>query len=197
LVRSITLQDDELLRLLSERDPTTFKDFFYIYFPILCRYAEKILHDPTLAQDIVQETFIKFWKDQRTYASVPEMKGFLYTVTRNGCLNLLRGREREEQRYKSAFESHTEADVPDTYDEIARLEYLAAVYRVVKEMPEKMRAVFLLSYEEGLSIAQIAAKMKISIKTVRNQKYRSLQLLRSRLGNQGGALLLFLDILLK
>jgi RNA polymerase sigma-70 factor (ECF subfamily) len=166
-----------MARLLSKGDPAAFRALFSVYFPILCRYAEKYLQNAALAEDVVQETFIKVWKNKGTYATAPELKGFLYTVTRNGCLNVLRSREREEQRYKMAAETPEE-------DEIAGLEHLAAIYNLVAQMPAKMREVFLLSFEQGLSIEQIARKMHISVKTVRNQKYKSLRLLRLRLGGQ-------------
>lgn len=84
---------------------------------------------------------------------------------------------REEQRHKVAAAAQEE-------DDIAGLEHLAAIYVQVAGMPAKMREVFLLSFEQGLSIGQIAQKMDISEKTVRNQKYKSLQLLRRRLGGQ-------------
>jgi RNA polymerase sigma-70 factor (ECF subfamily) len=191
------LSEEELLRLLSNGDPAGFHVLFPIYFPILCRFAEKYLHDVDLAQDIVQETFIKLWKSGGRFASVPELKGFLYTVTRNGCLNQLRGREREEQRYKAVSGETGTPVSPDESDEITRLEYLAAINRVVRQMPQKMQAVFLLSYEDGMSVEQIAKRMNITVKTVRNQKYKSLQLLRGSLDGLGGITLVLLDLLLR
>ncbi|HTJ11907.1 MAG TPA: RNA polymerase sigma-70 factor [Dinghuibacter sp.] len=173
----LTSDEEELARLISQGDPEAFRALFVAYFPILCRYAEKYLGDTTLAEDVVQETFIKVWKNRGTYPTAPELKGFLYTVTRNGCLNVLRSRMREEQRHKVAAAAQEE-------DDIAGLEHLAAIYVQVAGMPAKMREVFLLSFEQGLSIGQIAQKMDISEKTVRNQKYKSLQLLRRRLGGQ-------------
>lgn len=166
-----------MARLVSQGDPGAFRTLFAAYFPILCRFAEKYLGDVAMAEDVVQETFIKVWKTKGTYATAPELKGFLYTVTRNGCLNVLRSREREDARHKAA------AAFPEE-EEVAGLEHLAAIYVLVAGMPDKMREVFLLSFEQGLSIGQIARKMDISLKTVRNQKYKSLQLLRRHLGGQ-------------
>jgi RNA polymerase sigma-70 factor (ECF subfamily) len=151
----------------------------------LCQFAERYLPDGSLAEDIVQETFIKFWQHGGRFGSLLQLKSFLYTVTRNGCLNLLRGREREEDKRQQSAVFLTEEDGIDLEPmyELVRLERLSQINEVVQQMPSKMREVFLLSFEKGLSINEIAAEMKISVKTVRNQKYKSLILLRTRLGS--------------
>ena len=191
----ITLSEDELLRQLFEEDPAALQHMIAVYFPILCRFAEKFLPDSELAKDIVQETFIKFWKHKRSFTSLQELKGFLYTITRNGCLNLQRGRIREAAKCNRAIAFSIEDE--SIYDEITRLEYLAEINKVVRSMPDRMQEVFLLSFEDGLSIDQIAKKLQISLKTVRNQKYKSLQILRNHFKGQRSSLLLLLSLLLK
>ena len=177
------MNEKELLRQLSKGDPAALKVIVKAWFPILCRFAGQYLPDGSLAEDIVQETFIKFWQHEGRFESLQQLKSFLYTVTRNGCLNLLRGREREEDKRQQSAVFLTEEDADPMYDEVVRLERLSQINEVVQQMPSKMREVFLLSFEKGLSISEIAAEMKISVKTVRNQKYKSLILLRTRLGS--------------
>jgi RNA polymerase sigma-70 factor (ECF subfamily) len=199
LPNKTTLNEKELLQRLSGGDIAALKVIVKSYYPILCKFAEQFLPDSGLAEDIVQETFIKFWQYEGSFDSLLKLKSFLYTVTRNGCLNLQRGREREEDKHqKSAVFQSTSAEEEDAvYDEITRLERLHQINQVVRQMPLRMQRVFLLSFEQGLSINEIAAKMNISVKTVRNQKYRSLVLLRTRLTNSGGALLFLAGLLQK
>jgi RNA polymerase sigma-70 factor (family 1) len=183
LLNKTDLYEKELLQQLSKGDPAALKVIVKAWFPILCRFAEQYLPDGSLAEDIVQETFIKFWQHEGRFESLLQLKSFLYTVTRNGCLNLLRGREREEDKRRQSAVFLTEEDGDPMYDELVRLERLMQINEVVQQMPSKMQEVFLLSFEKGLSINEIAAQMKISVKTVRNQKYKSLLLLRTRLGS--------------
>jgi RNA polymerase sigma-70 factor (family 1) len=188
--------ENEIVLQLSKKDTVALRTLVEAYFPVLCRFAEKFVSDPSTAQDIVQETFIKFWQYEGHFESFSGLKAFLYTVTRNGCLNLQRGREREKKRYQSILSP----DIPEEdpiYDEIIRLEYLQQVNQAIRELPLKMREVFLLSFEEGLSIEEIAQKMNISVKTVRNQKYKSLVLLRKRFARSAVELVLLLPLLLK
>lgn len=186
MLNKTNLNEKEFLQKLSKGDPAALKVIVMAWFPILCRFAEQYLPDGSLAEDIVQETFIKFWQHGGRFESLLQLKSFLHTVTRNGCLNLLRGREREaDKRQQSAvFLIEEDADEADPMcEELVHLERLSQINEIVQQMPPKMREVFLLSFEKGLSINEIAAEMKISVKTVRNQKYKSLILLRARLGS--------------
>jgi RNA polymerase sigma-70 factor (ECF subfamily) len=199
LLNKTTFNEKELLQQLSEGDVAALKLIVRSYYPILCKFAQQFLPDSSLAEDIVQETFIKLWQNEGSFDSLLKLKSFLYTVTRNGCLNLQRGREREEDKHQKSvvFQSTTGEEEDAVYDEITRLERLSQINAIVQQMPVRMQRVFLLSFQQGLSINEIAAKMNISVKTVRNQKYKSLVLLRTRLTNSGGALILLIGLLKK
>jgi RNA polymerase sigma-70 factor (ECF subfamily) len=188
--------DKDLHAQFSAGDPAAFRALVDAYFPVLCRYAQKILQDEALAKDIVQETFIKLWKYEGSFSTSAGLRGFLYVATRNGCLNLLRGRERDENRHlKLAAES------PDFVDPvlngILEAESIALIYQVVRDMPKKMQQVFFLSFEEGLTIAEIAKQMNTSQKTVRNQKYKAVLSLRKKFRNPEKPLLILLSLLLR
>jgi len=188
--------DKDLHAQFSTGDPAAFRALVDAYFPVLCRYAQKILQDESLAKDVVQETFIKLWKYEGSFSTPAGLRGFLYVAARNGCLNLIRGREREEDRHLKVA-----AENPDSVDpvlnEILQAESIALIYQVVREMPKKMQQVFFLSFEEGLTIAEIAREMNTSQKTVRNQKYKALVSLRKKFRNSEKPLLLILSLLLR
>lgn len=84
----MSIVDDEVLTRLSEGDPAALQLLVETYFPILCRFAEKFVPDSSLAKDIVQETFIKVWNNKPTFDNVMSLKGYLFTLTRNGCLKV-------------------------------------------------------------------------------------------------------------
>jgi RNA polymerase sigma-70 factor (ECF subfamily) len=188
--------DKDLHAQFSTGDPAAFRALVDAYFPVLCRYAQKILQDEALAKDIVQETFIKLWKYEGSFSTSGGLRGFLYVAARNGCLNLLRGRERDENRHLKLA-----AETPDSVDpvlnEILEAESIALIYQVVRKMPKKMQQVFFLSFEDGLTIAEIAKKMNTSQKTVRNQKYNAVLSLRKKFRNPEKPLLILLSLLLR
>lgn len=190
------LIENELFTGLLKEDPAALRDLMKSYFPILCGYAAHYVKDASLAEDIVQEVFIKFWQYKGTFESFNNIKAFLYSLTKNGCLNMQRGQERENsKRLKiAAFDAAKEPPVDDL---IVKMEYLAAINLFVQQLPQKMREVFMLSFEEGLSIEEISQRMNIAVKTVRNQKYKSLVLLRKQFGHMGIPLLLLISKVLK
>jgi len=181
---------------LSAGDPHALGELMKVYFPLLCKYAEQFTGDSALAEDVVQESFIRFWQHTRTFNNLMQVKAFLFTVTRNRALNMIRSRKREQDKRTGAAQLQPSA-VGAMDEEIVSLEYLAEINLFVQQLPERMRQVFLLSFEEGLSIEEIASRLNISGKTVRNQKYNSLLLLRKQFEHLGIPLLVLLSKALK
>lgn len=192
--------DDEWPQLhigISTGDPTAFRKLIAIYFPVLCAFADKFVHDPAQVKDIVQEVFIKLWSQRSDFSSVQAFKAYLFTAVRNGCLNAIRNRERLEARYSRAADEMDEQEdgVERILHNIVEAEYLALIYRVVREMPEKMQQVFYLSYKDGLTVKQISLQLHMNLKAVKRQKYRALVALRKKLGGQTGAIWLVLALM--
>lgn len=193
MLNSYTFTDEELLYGLSQREESALQVLFNTYYPVLCRFAEKYLPDASLAKDIVQETFIKLWRSNRAFNSTDALKAFLYTVTRNACLNLVRGRERLHNKHE-----HAAADTPEAsagaWADIVLAESVALIYKEVQAMPAKMQEIFLLSYREGMPVREIAQQLNMNVKAVKKQKYKALVLLRGKFnkGSQPLAVLLTL-----
>ena len=188
--------EQEILAGLSTGDQAALQELIGMYFPVLCRFAERFLPDSSLAKDVVQETFIKLWNGGRAFESVGALKGFLFVTTKNGCLNLNRGRERQENRHLEVAGREPEATDP-IWTEMVRAENIALVYAAVRTLPLPAQEIFYLSYEEGMTVKEIAAHLDMKLKTVKNHKYKTLVHLRGKFGNQRGPLLVLLSILLK
>jgi len=184
------LTETEKLTRLSQGDPAVFREIIEEYFPILCRFAQQYLPDASLAEDVVQEVFIRLWTARISFDNYKALKGYIFTSTRNGCLNLSRGRGRQEHRLQDAF-GRDPGFTDSVLTEIVHLENLALVYRVVRQMPHKMQEVFRLSYEDGMTVSQISAHLNMKIKTVKTLKYRTLVTLRKKLGNNSAFLVIF------
>ena len=136
----LTTLPEELLSPLSAGDPAALEILIGAYYPILCRFAEKFLPDASLAEDVVQESFIKLWKSGKTFDTTDALKAYLYTITRNGCLDLVRSRSRLHNRHQQVMANNDPATEP-VLSAIIRAESLAMIYQVVNDMPEKMRQI--------------------------------------------------------
>lgn len=196
MLKEHTLSEHEILSGLSREDPAALQSLIHVYFPVLCKFAEKFLPDSSLAKDVVQETFINFWSAGQRFQSLKALKGYLFTSTRNGCLNMVRSRERRENRHLALAGTEPEATDP-VFTEIVHMENIALVYEAVHSLSPKMQEIFYLSYEEGLTVKEISVRLDMKLKTVKNHKYKTLLFLRGKFGNDRGPLLLFLTLLLK
>ena len=173
------LPKEEILSQLSAGDTAALETLIRSYYPVLCRFAEKFLPDASLAKDVAQESFIKLWKSGKSFDSIQTLKAYLYAITRNGCLDMIRNRSRLDNRHQQAAADIEEAMEP-VLTEIIRAESVALIYQAVKAMPVKMQQVFILSYREGMTVSEIAAHLGMNLKAVKKQKYKALVALRSR-----------------
>ncbi len=133
----------------------------------LLRYATRMVRDPNLAQDVVQEVFIKLFHawDGKHEAS-PRLRGWLYRVTHNEAVDLIR----KQSRYRDAVARH--ADEPRVMTAPAPNEALVddERHRVVLDHLDRLspveRQVLLLRLEEGLSYQEIADVTERSVGNV-------------------------------
>ena len=183
-----TLPEEELLSRFSVGDPAALETLIRSYYPVLCRFAEKFLPDASLAKDVAQESFIKLWKSDKSFDSLQALKAYLFAITRNGCLDMIRNRSRLDNRHQQAAADIEEAMEP-VLTEIIRAESVALIYQAVKAMPVKMQQVFILSYREGMTVSEIAVHLGMNLRAVKKQKYKALVALRGRFAKRREPLL--------
>lgn len=187
--------DDDCFRLLAQGDGAVFHYLIRIYFPVLKRYALQITHISSAeAEDVIVEVFVKFWERRTQFTNFGEVKGFLYTSVRNGCLNVVRSKQREQARIATFIQLYGNETVSSDEAEIIYSELLAEIRRSVDALPAKMREIFILSHYKKMSNEAIAAHLNLSHQTVRNQKSKALALLRQWLKQKSTLLLVAFSI---
>jgi RNA polymerase sigma factor (sigma-70 family) len=174
----LSLPEKELPARVSLEDPDVLEQLIRSWYAVLCRFAENFLPDASLAEDIVQETFIKLWKSGKSFDSIKALKAYLYTITRS----------RMDNRHQQATAGSEEATEP-ILAAIIRAESIALIYQAVKAMPAKTQEIFILSYREGMTVSEIAAHLGMNVKAVKKQKYKALVALRGRFANNREPLL--------
>lgn len=145
--------------------------FTRLYLP-LCMYALRIVDNADDAEDIVENTFMKAWQIVSSGSEIENFNSYIYRCVRNECISFLRGRKELED-----IDSISEIceEVIDTSFRDAR------IWKAIDELPEKCREIFLMSKRDGLTNAEIAEEMNISIKTVKNQMTKAFARLRESL----------------
>ena len=123
----------------------------------LVRYATRIVGDPELARDVVQDTFVRLWEAEDVDPSDARIESWLYTVCRNRAID-----ERRKRRPMELLDESTASVEPR--GEQARA--LAEVHDVVETLPERKGKVFALRYGEGRSYQQISDETGLSVSHV-------------------------------
>ena len=149
-----------------------FDIFFRKHYLALCMYALRIVGDAEASRDVVEEGFARMWQQVNEGVEINYKKAYIYRVVYNECVSWLR-RARETESLDAVVEPDDEA--------IDTSERDAALWRAIDELPEMCRRVFLLSKRDGLSNAEIAEELGISVKTVKNHMTKAFTRLREAL----------------
>lgn len=171
--------------------PHDIESLFQRYYKQLCLFANNILHDEALAEDIVQSFFAGLCEGHN---ALPEdegaRKGYLFIAVRNNCLKQIRS-----EKVKSKYFDRLDKDMIEEktiMDAMMQAEVISQLMEAINQLPQGCRQVLHMAIFEKLSNDEIANNLTISINTVKSQKKRALQLLRTRLDTRVLALLLFL-----
>ncbi|GGG88119.1 DNA-directed RNA polymerase sigma-70 factor [Parapedobacter pyrenivorans] len=165
-------------------NPAAFRHVFDLHYRPLCYYAGTILDDLGEVEDAVSEVFVKLWRRAADFDNLSSIKGFLYISTKNLCLDRLKQYKRREASLGDY--RHTLETLVDGEDySLLETEVLQLVYEEIERLPTKARAIFKLIFFDGKKTDEVAAQLGVSVKTVRNQKARAIQLLQTALLKKG------------
>jgi RNA polymerase sigma-70 factor (ECF subfamily) len=144
----------------------------------LLQFATRITGDRERARDVVQETFVKF---QRNGAALPENEpaAWLFTVCRNGALNVCR-KERRMMFLDEKEIAAQEDEQPMPYEQLEKKEAEGFLLRIVATLPPRQQEVLQLKFQNDLSYQQIAEITKTTTNNVGVLIHIALKTLRRR-----------------
>lgn len=158
-----------------------FKNIYISTAPQLIFYASHFV-DRLMAQDIVQDIFLKIWQKQIFLILKEEgIKIYLYRSVKYACIDYLKHQEVKGNYENEAISRLKLKELYYTDDPLSLYtqdERLDLVYKKIEELPLKCKEIFLMSYQEGRKSAEIAILLNISKRTVEAQLYKALKMLR-------------------
>ena len=178
--------EKELLTRLTNGDEPAFRRLFDLYHQRVYSFAFFLTHSEILAEEIVQEVFIKIWMNREKFTEINYFASWLRTVVRNQAYTYLRRIAHEKLILQEL--SHTSPHSTET--EVLDREYSLLLQQAIEQLPPQQKKVYLLSRKDGLKNDAISAEMGISVNTVKNHLKAALKSIRSFLDARTDALIL-------
>lgn len=149
-------------------------------FEGLYNYAYKLLNDTALADDTVQELFIKLWQKRSSIGELEKVKPFFFTALRRQILNQIRDGKSKQLKIESAPEPGIEFSQEEIIIKKENDSGLKEkIIQILNTLPERQREVIYLHFFEDMPLAQVAEVMAVNYQSVQNLKQRALQNMRS------------------
>lgn len=167
--------DEHLFLAVKNDDYLSFNQLFTRFYKRLCLFVVEYTHDEDAAEDIVQEFFVKLWINRKRIIIQETISAYLYRSTRNTALNYLRAEKNKRKAVKGL-------EIDEVQHEENFMEYEEFLIRLkacIEELPERSKQVFIMNRLEEMKLAEIAEKLHTSVKTIKNQIWKSLLYLRS------------------
>lgn len=161
----------------------TFRSLYQDFFPILCLFANKYVQNEQVSKDIVQDAFLYCWTKKVDMRSILEAKTYLFKHVRNRSLNYLR-----DQRFVIDGDFDSKSHLIFFQDQVIEQETYQLIYKAIKSLSPQGQSVIELTLD-GLKNHEIAARMGVTINTVKTTKRRAFHALRIELKENLFALL--------
>lgn len=182
-----TIESDIVKSYIKELQKGSHKAFNAIYDMYADRlYGFAMVHTKSrqLSEDVVQDVFLKLWKNRKNISTEGSLQALLFTISKNKIIDLFRA-----QINKVEFELYIEymQEINGNFEEseIERMLHYDDFVKILKVskrlLSERQLEVFELSREKGRTIKEIADELNLSEQTVKNQLSTSLKKIRNQI----------------
>lgn len=160
------MDDDHLIAAIKQGDEPAFKSLFEKYYGPLCAYLRSYTPDLDTAEEIAQQTFVKFWHKREAIEVHTSVKSYLFKMAYHFFLKIIRQKNKrtgllEELKYK-ALEEEEQRPENNLQAATDRLK------KIIETLPPRCQEILRLKMQ-GFKYQEIADQLDISIKTVEAQ----------------------------
>lgn len=159
-------------------NPKVFEKVYQSYAKDVKRFLLFKTQDSALAEDILQEAFVKLW-DNCEKVEFAKAKSFLFTVANNLFLNIKK-HEQVKRKYQQNFVSRVNKENPEFI--LQEKEFLIKLEKAINNLPDKQKEVFLLNRMEKKKYKEIAEMLNISVKAVEKRMHLALKHMNQKIG---------------
>jgi RNA polymerase sigma-70 factor (ECF subfamily) len=174
------LTDEELFRAWQHGEAGALETLVQRYHAPVLAHLYRVLADPHLAEDLVQETFIRLIRDAQSYRYPRPFRPWLYTIAHHLACNYHTSAYARRVELRAEMPA-MQAREPDPAEWFERWEQHHGLRQALTQLSMEQREVLSLRFGQGLSIQETAAILSIPPGTVKSRTFTALHLLRASL----------------
>ncbi|MDN5289463.1 MAG: polymerase sigma-70 factor [Mucilaginibacter sp.] len=179
---AIVSTQERIRRIQINGDEAAFNELYALHEAKLYSFAYSLLDDREVAQEIVNDVFLKIWIGRQNLPQVKNLSVYLYVLIKNACLNHIRSvssKKVKEPQLTEAYYFHLSVDPSQL---LISKELQAKVLMAVNRLPPRCKLIFKMVKEDDLSANEVADILGLSNKTVFAQLAIALKKLDDVLG---------------
>lgn len=162
--------NQEILRILQTQieanDETAFRRLFDLYASRLAYFASLIVKNRSTAQEIVDDVFVKIWKNRHQLTKIDNLKVYLYTSVKNASLNFIEKKANELVTQPFDYVDFNLRTNEDPCRAMENNEVMRQIDNAIEGLPPRCKMVFKLVRQDGLRYREVAQILNISENTV-------------------------------
>ena len=173
--------DQHFLELIAAGDQNAFRRIFETYSNKVYGFALKLTRSTTLAEEIVQDVFMKIWINRESLEAIRSFPAYIFTLTKNHTFNTLK-RIAIEEAAKNTLGKKMNVANYETEDAVNYNESQRLLNQAINNLPPQQKLVYSMCQQEGLKYEEVAQRLKISRLTVKTHMQQALRSIKSHFG---------------
>lgn len=182
------MDEQRLIKEMKQNNMVAFGELYRRHHDYLVSFASLNVGKKEIAEDIVQDVFIRLWQNKGNIEQVDSLRPYLLRAVHNNSLNILRNNTKC-LGFRNEYVEKIETAAATTYNpdknDIIRSLYAKEAHKKIEEainmLPERCRLIFRMCFIDGRSHKEVSARLGISVRTVENQIYKAVKFLREHL----------------
>ncbi len=184
---SSSLSDQEILTNVAAKDDIAFKELYLRYNLPLFNYLLRLLHQTTIAEDLLQETFLAIWQGAERFRGKSSVKTWIFRIAHNQAISWLRHHGKTQPITLNIEDMSLFSQEPSPEEAIIQMGQVTQIQTAINKLSQNHRSTVELTFVHGFSYKEIAEIMSCPVGTVKSRmnsalKYLNADITRKRSG---------------
>jgi RNA polymerase sigma-70 factor (family 1) len=177
-----TINKEELQSLLHQvavGEEAAFGRLFHLFSPNIYTTTFRIVNNEWIAEEVVQDVFLKIWVARASLVEVNNFDSWLYTMVKNISYDAIRRTQRDKHNFNLLVKDSISLYYPESDYQLQEKEFHKILNDAIERLPAKQKATYKLIKEENLKREQVAVELNISPETVKSNLDHAMRSIRA------------------